>query len=75
MTLQIPIRLIPELKHATPRYIRDVEILGRGGGLHWERLDVDLSIPRLVASVLRLELTADRDSHQSRPSGRSRGLL
>jgi len=60
VTLQIPIRLIPELKHASPRDIRAVEVLGRGGGLHWERLDIDLSVPGLVASVLQLEQFADR---------------
>jgi hypothetical protein len=61
VTLTIPIRLIPELRRVTARDIRAVEVLGRGGGLHWERLDVDLSVPGLVASVLRLEQTADRD--------------
>jgi hypothetical protein len=61
VTLQIPIRLIPETKHASPRDIRAVEVLGRGGGLHWERLNVDLSVPRLVASVLQLKLFADHD--------------
>ncbi len=25
--------------------------LGRGGGLHWEGLDLDLSVPALVSSV------------------------
>ena len=59
VTLQIPIQLIPELKHASPRDIRAVKVLGRGGGLHWERLNVDLSVPGLVAAVLQLEqLTA-----------------
>jgi len=58
--LQIPIRLIPELKHANPRDIRAVEVLGRGGGLHWERLNVDLSVPGLVAGVLQLDPVADR---------------
>ena len=61
VTLQIPIQLIPELKHASPRDIRAVEVLGRGGGLHWERLDIDLSVPRLVASVLQLEDLSDHD--------------
>jgi len=62
VTLQIPIQLIPELKHASLRDIRAVEVVGRGGGggLHWERLDVDLSVPGLVASVMRLEQTANR---------------
>ena len=61
VTLQIPIQLIPELRHATPRDIRAVEVLGRGSGLHWERLNVDLSVPGLVASVLQLQQLTDRD--------------
>ena len=61
VTLEIPIQLIPELKHASPRDIRAVEILGRGGGLHWEHLNVDLSVPGLVASVLQLEQFPDCD--------------
>jgi hypothetical protein len=52
VTLQIPIQLIPELKHASPRDIRAVEVLGRGGGLHWERLNVDLSVPGASLPVL-----------------------
>jgi len=28
-----------------------VEILGRGGGLHFESLDLDLSIPGLLSSM------------------------
>ena len=47
----IPVKLIPELQKAPVRDIRKVEVLGRGSGLHWETLDVDISVPRLVASV------------------------
>jgi hypothetical protein len=47
----IPVKLIPELRKAPVRDIRKVEVLGRGGGLHWETLDVDISVPGLVASV------------------------
>ena len=61
VTLKIPIQLIPELKHARPRDIRTVEVLGRGGGLHWKRLNVDLSVPGLVASVLQLEQLSDHE--------------
>jgi Protein of unknown function (DUF2442) len=43
------------------RDIRAVEVLGRGDGLHWEYLNVDLSVPGLVASVLQLEQLTDRD--------------
>lgn len=47
----LPVKLIPSLKGAAPRDVRAVEILGRGGGLHWESLDIDLSVPGLLASV------------------------
>jgi hypothetical protein len=47
----IPVKLIPALARAAARDIRTVEVLGRGGGLHWESLDVDLSVPALVSSV------------------------
>jgi hypothetical protein len=49
--LRVPVKLIKELKRASVRDVREVEVLGRGGGLHWERLDVDISVPGLVSSV------------------------
>lgn len=49
--ITVPIRLIPGLKRAAPSDARSVEVLGRGGGLHWENLDLDLSVPALVSSV------------------------
>lgn len=50
--LTLPVKLIPSLKRASPRDLRAVEILGRGSGLHWESLDLDLSVPALVSSAL-----------------------
>jgi hypothetical protein len=49
--ITIPVKLIPGLKRATASDVRSVEVLGRGGGLHWESLDLDLSVPALVSSV------------------------
>src|SRR6516162_1907848 len=49
--ITLPVKLIANLKRATPEDVRAVEILGRGSGLHFERLDVDLSIPGLISSV------------------------
>ncbi|MGH8275084.1 MAG: DUF2442 domain-containing protein [Steroidobacteraceae bacterium] len=49
--ITVPVKLIPGLKRATPSDVRSVEILGRGGGLHWDSLDLDLSVPALVSSV------------------------
>ena len=50
-TLTIPVKLIPALKGAANDEIRAVKVLGRGGGLHWEALDLDMSVPALVSSV------------------------
>jgi Protein of unknown function (DUF2442) len=49
--ITLPVKLIPELKRAARSDVRSVEVLGRGSGLHWESLDVDLSVPGLVSSV------------------------
>ena len=49
--ITIPVKLIPALKGASQSEVRAVEVLGRGGGLHWKALDVDLSVPGLVSSV------------------------
>jgi len=50
-TLTVPVKLIPHLKRAALRDVRAVQVLGRGGGLHWEGLDLDLSVPTLVTSI------------------------
>src|SRR5215470_14790830 len=50
-TITLPVKLIPSLKGVRPKDLRAVEVLGRGGGLHWEKLDVDLSVPGLVSSI------------------------
>lgn len=45
-----PARAVPALAHATPEQLSAVEVSPRGGGLHWEDLDVDLSVPGLLLS-------------------------
>jgi hypothetical protein len=49
--ITIPVKLIPDLKGAAPSEVRSIEVLGRGGGLHWESLDLDLNVPALVSSI------------------------
>jgi hypothetical protein len=49
--ITLPVELIPNLRRASRQDIRAVEILGQGGGLHWESLDLDLSVPGLLSSV------------------------
>lgn len=46
-----PPRLAQDLEQATAEQHANVEILGAGYGLHWEELDVDLSIPGLMAGI------------------------
>ena len=51
-TFAFPTRLAQGLEEATDEQLAAVEILGAGSGLHWEDLDVDLSVPRLLAGLL-----------------------
>lgn len=46
-----PPRLAQGLETASADELETVEILGRGYGLHWEALDVDLSLPGLMAGL------------------------
>jgi len=50
-TFSFPPRLAQGLEAATEAQFAEVEILGSGYGLHWESLDVDLSIPGLLAGL------------------------
>jgi hypothetical protein len=46
-----PPHLAQGLESATDDQLAEVQILGSGYGLHWESLDVDLSIPGLLAGI------------------------
>lgn len=50
-TFAFPARLAEGLADATPEALADIEILDTGSGLHWEKLDVDYSVPGLVAGI------------------------
>jgi hypothetical protein len=45
-----PTRAIPELVKASPDALAAVAVTPGGSGLHWEALDVDLSVPGLLLS-------------------------
>ena len=51
VVVRLPIALVPGLSKASAAERRSVEVAGRGGGLHWPRLDLDLSVPALVSSA------------------------
>ena len=46
-----PPALAQGLAGATPDQLAGIDILGSGYGLHWEALDVDLSVPDLICGV------------------------
>lgn len=50
-TFAFPPRLAQGLEQADPDQLAEVEVLGRGYGLHWEAMDVDISIPGLMAGI------------------------
>ena len=50
-TFAFPPGLAEGLEGATDEQLSQAEILGAGSGLHWEALDVDLSIPGLLAGL------------------------
>ncbi len=55
-----PARQAQGLEHATDAELAQVEILGLGLALHWERLDVDLSVPGLLAGLFGTKAYMDR---------------
>lgn len=59
-TFAFPARMAEGLEHASDADLASVEILGRGYGLHWEALDVDLSIPGLLAGLFGTKAYMDR---------------
>ena len=50
-TFAFPPDTVQGLQDATPEQLAQVQILGRGFGLHWEDLDADLSVPGLLAGI------------------------
>ena len=61
-----PARLAQGLEDATDAQLDAVELLDGGYGLHWEALDVDLSIPGLMAGLLGTRAWMARKAGQVR---------
>jgi hypothetical protein len=59
-TFTFPARMAEGLEHASDADLAAVEVLGTGYGLHWETLDVDLSIPSLLAGLFGTKAYMDR---------------
>jgi hypothetical protein len=52
VALAFPVDLAQGLRGALPKQLAAVEITPSGGGLHWEQLDADLSVPALAQGIL-----------------------
>lgn len=50
-TFAVPTRLIEGLGNADRDSIANVELVGMGYGLYWPDLDVDISVPGLLAGI------------------------
>ncbi len=48
-SLSVPLAWFPRLVHATPAERKNWRLIGRGHGIHWNKLDEDISIEGLLA--------------------------
>lgn len=49
--LHLPLSWFPKLSHATAQQRNDFEILGDGEGIHWDKLDEDLSVRGFLQGI------------------------
>jgi hypothetical protein len=61
-----PPRLVQGLEAATDDQLAQVEILGAGYGLHWEEMDVDITVPGVLAGIFGSR------SHMARLGGQAK---
>lgn len=52
ITFMVPVKILEGLAGASPEDLSDVEVTPSRGGLHWEKLDVDFSVPALLRGSL-----------------------
>ncbi len=64
-TFAFPPRLVQGLQAASDDELERVEILGDGYGLRWDALDVDVSIPGLLAGIFGTRAYMARRAGQS----------
>jgi hypothetical protein len=70
-TFAFPPRLAQGLGRATEDQLDQVEVLGRGTGLHWETLDIDLSVPDLLVGLFGTKAYMARRAGQARSSAKA----
>jgi hypothetical protein len=47
-TVSVPIEWFPKLRDASAEALREWRLVGRGVGIHWPKLDEDLSVRGLL---------------------------
>jgi hypothetical protein len=70
-TFAFPPRLAQGLERATDDQLAEVDILGMGYGLHWEMLDVDLSVPGLLSGIFGTRTYMARRAGQARSAAKA----
>ena len=70
-TFTFPPGLAQGLQTATAEQLAQVELLGAGSGLHWESLDVDLSIPHLLAGLFGTKAYMARQAGRATSAAKS----
>jgi len=55
-TLTVPLDFFPELADASPDQRSGWALIGRGIGVHWESLDMDISVENFLAAHSRARL-------------------
>ena len=79
-SLSVPLAWFPRLVHATPAERKSWRLIGRGHGIHWSKLDEDISIEGLLAgkpsgesqASFKKWLSARRPSASRNPARRTR---
>jgi hypothetical protein len=70
-SLAFPPKLVQGLEHADDEQLSKVEIFGAGYGLHWEDLDVDISVPGLMAGLFGTRSYMARRAGQSKSAAKA----
>ena len=64
-SFSFPPHLAQGLETATEEQLANIDVLGAGYGLHWDDLDVDLSLPHLIAGLFGTRSFMARQAGQS----------
>lgn len=70
-SFSFPPRLAQGLDEASDDDLADMVLLGDGYGLHWEKLDVDLSVPGLMAGIFGTRAYMARRAGQQKSAAKA----